>query len=67
MPVKASIERPIIIVNGGDVGNTEPARRIWDVLSLYNVDAISIGGDIAYDDNIVDCYWTYDNFLHSYE
>ena len=57
MPHESTPIRPILIVNGGDVGNTLPAKRLWDVLGDHDIDAIAIGGDIAYDDNIIDCYW----------
>jgi len=67
MPHESTPIRPILIVNGGDVGNTLPAKRLWDILGDHDIDAIAIGGDIAYDDNIIDCYWTYDNLIHSYE
>jgi len=28
-----------------------------------NPDIISVGGDVTYDNNIIDCYWTHDLFL----
>jgi len=67
MPLNSTSTRSILIANGGDVGNTQPAKILWDLISAFDLDAIAIGGDIAYDDNIVDCYWTWDNLLTSYE
>ena len=41
--------------------------RIWGLVSKMDPDVISIGGDISYDNNMIDCYWTHDLFLEQYE
>lgn len=51
------------IVSGGDIGNTDNARRIWKQIDIVAPDVVFIGGDLAYDNNMVDCYWTWDLLL----
>lgn len=41
------------IVNGGDIGNVQPASNInKNVVSKIDADLIFVGGDIAYDNGI---------------
>lgn len=53
---------------GGDVGNTERSRAISSIIGKkFKPDAIFIGGDIAYDNDLRACYYSYDKFLDQME
>ena len=54
------------MVNGGDIGNTKMAYDIWKSLESVNPDIILIGGDISYDNNLIDCAWTMDYVFRQY-
>lgn len=41
---------------------TEKAIRITKWLAAYDPDVIVIGGDLAYDDGMRTCYYSWDNF-----
>lgn len=47
---------------GGDVAFNDEGRRIFDQLSLENLDLLVIGGDITYDNGYTYCYYPWDNF-----
>lgn len=54
----------ITIVNGGDIGNVQPASNIHkNVVSQVDADLIFVGGDIAYDNGIPEWYRWYDHIL----
>lgn len=52
---------------GGDAGNSPNSYRMWRRVTEVNPDVIFIGGDIAYDNNAVSCYWTWDLFLNQWD
>jgi hypothetical protein len=54
-------------VTGGDAGNVGAAIKLWNLIPTFDPDFISVGGDIAYDNNIIDCYWTWDWLLRNYQ
>lgn len=44
----------IVIIDGGDSGYTETSIQIWKAMeSLPQIDAINIGGDVAYDNGFI--------------
>lgn len=45
------------------MGNSRNALMIWNQIATKNPDVVLIGGDLAYDNNILGCYWTWDLFL----
>lgn len=54
----------IVIINGGDVGNSELAIKMnTNVVNKIKADMIMIGGDIAYDNNMPECYQAWDYIL----
>jgi Calcineurin-like phosphoesterase len=56
------------IVVGGDVGNTKRAKAISSMIGKQlKPDVIFIGGDIAYDNDLRSCYYTYDKILEQIE
>lgn len=60
LPAELGEKDKLIMVNGGDIGNTKMAYDIWKALESVNPDIIMIGGDISYDNNLIDCVWTMD-------
>ncbi|CAD8101932.1 unnamed protein product [Paramecium primaurelia] len=58
----------IVIIDGGDSGYTETSIQIWKAMeSLPQIDAINIGGDVAYDNGFIQCTTCWDKFLDLYE
>lgn len=51
------------MISGGDIGTSQNALKIWQVAATKNPDLVLLGGDLAYDNNILGCYWTWDLFL----
>jgi hypothetical protein len=49
---------------GGDVSMTKEGELITSYLVNYDPDIIIIGGDIAYDDGMRTCYYSWDNFYN---
>lgn len=56
-------ETPIIIATGGDVGLTQVAVNVTRIVTEYNPDVLIIGGDIAYDNGMCNCYFAYDLYF----
>ena len=52
---------------GGDVGLTVNGSRISSSLAPFNPDVLIIGGDIAYDDAMRTCWYSWDNFYWIFE
>lgn len=59
-----NMERNITLAAGGDVGNTPVALQMTTTVSEYSPDIILIGGDLAYDNGLPTCYYSYDLFLN---
>ena len=57
----------ITIVQGGDAGANSRSYQILTQVSLTNPDAVLIGGDLGYDNNIPYCYYAWDGFLKMFE
>jgi len=57
----------ITMVNGGDAGSTSPAKLLNQLLMKVKPDILFIGGDIAYDDNMNSCYYTWDWYFNELE
>lgn len=52
------------ILNGGDIGNVKPAKRLHEnVVRGYDADMILVGGDISYDNNFATCFYWYDHLF----
>lgn len=57
---------PIRMINAGDSGYTEGAVNLSKIVATLNPDIFFMGGDIAYDDNMPACSYTWDSFLGMY-
>lgn len=58
--------RPIRMINGGDSGYTMASINMSKIASTLKPDLFIIGGDIAYDDNMPACAYTWDSYLGMY-
>lgn len=58
--------RPIRMINGGDSGYTEAAIALTKIAATLKPDIFFMGGDVAYDDNMPACAYTWDYFLGMY-
>ncbi|CAI2361334.1 unnamed protein product [Moneuplotes crassus] len=57
-------ESKIVIVDGGDVGNSHITETMnKNTVSKIEMDLIMLGGDIAYDNNIAACYRSWDYLI----
>lgn len=57
---------PIRMINAGDSGYTKPAIELTKIIATLKPDVYFIGGDIAYDDNMPACAYTWDYYLKLY-
>jgi hypothetical protein len=57
---------PVRMINAGDSGYTDAAIKLSKIVATLNPDIFFIGGDIAYDDNMPSCAYTWDYFLTMY-
>lgn len=55
------------IAEGGDVGMTKEGDMITNTLADFDPDVIVIGGDIAYDNAMRTCYYSWDTFYDMFE
>ena len=60
------------IIFGGDVGYTETGIKLTDHLSSDKLvqggpDLIIVGGDVAYDDAMDTCYYSWDTYFWMFE
>ena len=58
---------PITMINGGDSGYTHASHNLSKLVVNYKPDIFFMGGDIAYDNNIPACAYTWDFFLSMIE
>ena len=58
---------PVVMINGGDSGYTFASHNLSKIAVKYKPDIIFIGGDVAYDNNIPACSYTWDFFLNMIE
>lgn len=54
------------MINAGDSGYTNAAVKLSKVVATLKPDIFFMGGDIAYDNNIPACAFTWDYFLGMY-
>jgi hypothetical protein len=54
------------MINAGDSGYTEAAVNLSKIVATLKPDVFFMGGDIAYDDNMPACAYTWDHFLGMY-
>ncbi len=66
LPAQGDKKTPIRMINAGDSGYTEAAVNLSKIVSSLKPDIFFIGGDIAYDDNMPACAYTWDYFLGMY-
>jgi len=66
LPTK-NLERNLTIAVGGDAGTTANAQKMTAALGDYNLDAIIVGGDLAYDNGMQSCYYSWDLFIGMFE
>lgn len=52
---------------GGDVAYNKAAERLVSKITLFKPDLILIGGDIAYDNGNIHCYYSWDLMLWEFE
>ena len=52
---------------GGDIGISNGGTEITNQLINFNPDVMIIGGDIAYDDAVRSCYYSWDSFYSLFE
>lgn len=57
----------IKLAMGGDVGISNGGTEITNQLITFNPDVMIIGGDIAYDDAVRSCYYSWDSFYTLFE
>lgn len=66
LPDTASTTTPIRMINGGDSGYTHAALNLSIIASKLRPDIFFMGGDVAYDDNMPACAYTWDYYLRMY-
>ena len=54
------------MINAGDSGYTHAAVNLSKIATTLQPDIFFMGGDIAYDDNMPACAYTWDSFLGMY-
>lgn len=52
---------------GGDVGLDKDAHTLTSYLVPFDPHVVIIGGDIAYDDGMKNCFYSWDNFYQIFE
>ena len=57
---------PVRMINAGDSGYTKNAIELTKIVATKNPDVFFIGGDVAYDDNMQSCMFTWDYYLGMY-
>lgn len=55
------------IVFGGDFGYSDNGLNLLKQISSYNPDVILVGGDVAYDNAILHCFYSWDLMLSAFE
>lgn len=58
--------RDIIFASGGDMGANLVSFNLTMGTGDYDPDVLVVGGDLAYDDAICSCYWTWDMYLDEF-
>lgn len=58
---------PFKMINAGDSGYTKAAIKLSNIVAKLKPDVFFIGGDIAYDNNMPACAYTWDYFFKMYE
>ena len=66
LPAPGDKKTPIRMINGGDSGYNEAAVNLSKIVAKLKPDVFFMGGDIAYDDNMPACAYTWDYFLGMY-
>jgi hypothetical protein len=62
-PIRADARR-LRFVTGGDIGDTFTSRQLTKEAAALKPDVVMVGGDLAYDNNIGHCYYTWDRLFH---
>lgn len=58
---------PVRMLNAGDSGYTHASHNLSKLVVQYHPDIFFMGGDVAYDNNIPACAYTWDFFLSMIE
>jgi len=61
------LQRDITLATGGDAGTAAKAKNMTNALIYYKPDAIMVGGDLAYDNGMRSCYYSWDLFIWMFE
>jgi len=62
-----NLQRNIVLATGGDAGTSAKAKNMTIAVGKYKPDAIMVGGDLAYDNGLRACYYSWDLFLWMFE
>lgn len=57
---------PIRMINAGDAGYTEPSRNMSRHIGKLQPHVFFMGGNLAYDDNMPACSYTWDTYFKFY-
>ena len=57
----------LVMINGGDVGNTDKSMSMTKSLAKNKPDILVLGGDLAYSNNMRGCYATWDLYLDMFK
>eukprot|EP00330_Aristerostoma_sp_ATCC50986_P002187 CAMPEP_0114588298 /NCGR_PEP_ID=MMETSP0125-20121206/11032_1 /TAXON_ID=485358 ORGANISM="Aristerostoma sp., Strain ATCC 50986" /NCGR_SAMPLE_ID=MMETSP0125 /ASSEMBLY_ACC=CAM_ASM_000245 /LENGTH=512 /DNA_ID=CAMNT_0001784617 /DNA_START=164 /DNA_END=1702 /DNA_ORIENTATION=- len=60
-------DTPLTIAMGGDVGSESIAQAVTAALYDYNPDVAIVGGDVAYDNALQTCWYSWDEFFWMFE
>jgi len=60
----ADSNTPVRMINAGDSGYTHASHNLSKIAAAYKPDIFFMGGDVAYDNNIPACSYTWDFFLN---
>ena len=55
------------MINAGDSGYTQASHNLSKIITAYKPDIFFIGGDVAYDNNMPACAYTWDFFISMIE
>lgn len=62
LPESGDTSNPIKAIIGGDTGLNVQGRSLFRLAAAENADVLIVGGDIAYDNAVPSCYYTWDQF-----
>jgi len=66
LPSPGDKKTPVRMINAGDSGYNQAAVNLSKIVAKLQPDVFFMGGDIAYDDNMPACAYTWDYFFGMY-